>query len=368
MIAEAPRITFVSSHATLGGSELYLERLVAGLGPDWVREVVLLQEGPFADRLREQGVPVRVLATGRRWGLLTGALRLARALRQTRPALVHANGIKAALVAVLATRAVRVPIVWVKHDFSWDGRLTRLVARGCREIVGVSGAVLDGLPPRLRARAVVIPTGIPEPVVDRDSARALVQELAGGAPVVALVGRLDPGKGQLELVEAAPHVLARLPEARFLLVGGADPNHPAYAEQVRRRAAELGLETAVTLSGHRPDAAAVIAGCDVIALPSSADPRGFGAEGFGLVGVEAMASGTPVVGYAAGALPEVLGDGALLVAVRDRDALAGALLDVLTRPELAAELSGRGSERYRARYRFPPMIEAMRERYLAAAR
>jgi glycosyltransferase involved in cell wall biosynthesis len=361
----APRITFVSSHATLGGSELYLERLVAGLGPDWVCEVVLLQEGLFADRLREQGLPVRVLSTGRRWGLLAGALGLARTLRKTRPAVVHANGVKAALVAVLATRVVRVPVVWVKHDFSWDGHLTHIVARGCRKVIGVSEGVLESMPPR--ARVIVIPTGVPQPAVDRDRARALVQELAGGEPVVALIGRLDPGKGQLELVAAAPRVLARLPGARFLLVGGADPNHAAYSERVRRRTADLGLDGVVTLTGHRHDADVLIAGCDAIALPSSADRRGFGAEGFGLVGVEALASGTPVVGYATGALPEVLGDGALLVASRDRVALADALLDVLSRPELAEELRGRGRERYRARYRFATMVEAMREQYRAAA-
>src|SRR5262245_35871222 len=96
-------VVFVSSHAGEGGSERYLEALVGHLGPAWVRAVVVLDEGPFVDRLRAAGVTVEVVPTGRRAGIASGAVRLRAVLRRLEPAVVHANGVKAALVSGLAT-------------------------------------------------------------------------------------------------------------------------------------------------------------------------------------------------------------------------------------------------------------------------
>jgi glycosyltransferase involved in cell wall biosynthesis len=75
------------------------------------------------------------------------------------------------------------------------------------------------------------------------------------------------------------------------------------------------------------------------------DASGMGAEGFGLVAVEAMAVGTPVVAFAAGALPEVLGDCGVLVPVGDVAALAGAVSEILTDDLRSAELARCGRER-----------------------
>src|SRR5215211_7744255 len=92
-------VVFVSSHAKTGGSERYLETIVGELGPSWAKRVVSLEAGPLADRLRAAGVPVEALPTSARpWGILRSARRLRRVLSRERPAVVHANGIKAALV------------------------------------------------------------------------------------------------------------------------------------------------------------------------------------------------------------------------------------------------------------------------------
>ena len=378
--AQPVPVTFVASHALLGGSERYLELLLEALGPGWAGRIVSLQDGIAVERLRERGHGVEVLPTGRRGGLVTGAWRLRRALmrRGDAPAVVHANGVKAALVCALGLAGTGVPVLWVKHDFSWDGALGRLIAAGCAEVVGVSAAVLEalrrgrprGLP---RPALAVVPNGIPAPQLDRDAERARVRAELGialGAPLVVLVGRLHPAKGQIELIEAAPALLAAVPDARLALVGGDDPNQPVYAARVRERVAELGLADRVSLTGHRSDATAVIAAADAVAIPSVRDERGMGREGFGLVGIEALATGTPVVGYADGALPEVLGDDALLVAPGDRAALAAALAVALGDPARAGELAERGRARFDASYRIERTAAAMAERYrgLAASR
>src|SRR5262249_38543235 len=75
-------VTFLSSHAQLGGSERYLELLLDRLGPDWVHGVVSLEDGPFVGRLRARGHPVLVLPTPARLGILPAAWRLRRLLRR----------------------------------------------------------------------------------------------------------------------------------------------------------------------------------------------------------------------------------------------------------------------------------------------
>jgi glycosyltransferase involved in cell wall biosynthesis len=359
-------VTFVISHALSGGSERYLELLLDHLEPAWVHGVVSLQDGPFVARLRASGFEVEVVETGPRLSMLPSAMRLRRLINHDPPAVVHANGVKAALVAALARP--RAPVVWVKHDFSWDGPLARLVARRCARVVGVSAAVTATFRGRLRDRVRVVHNGIPAIDRDRSMGRDAVGTLIGaGGPVVILVGRLHPAKGQLELVEAAPRVLERRPDTRFLLLGGEDPYQLDYARRVRGRIAELGLTRSVLSRPHHPDAPGVMAGCEVAVMPSVPDERGMGREGFGLVGLEAMTVGTPVVGYEGGALPEVLGDCALLVPGGDRVQLAEGIAGLLDDPERRDRMADCGRRLARERFTIDSTVAGMRDCYVEVA-
>jgi glycosyltransferase involved in cell wall biosynthesis len=355
-------VLFVSSHAKLGGAERYLEQLLRGLGAEWVNAVIALEDGPALERFRAAGARVEVIPSGRRAGIAIASIRLRHALRRHRPAVVHANGVKAALVAALS--GTRIPIVWVKHDFSWDGALVRLISLRCRTVVAVSAAVGAAIGERAR----VIHNGVDVAPVDAPAGRAAVRRLAGGeGPVVALAGRLDPVKGQTELVEALPAVRRRHPGVRALLIGEAAPAHEAVARDLVDRIAALGLDDAVTITGWREDALDLLAGVDAVVVPTMRDAKGFGREGFGLVAVEAMAVGTPVIAYADGALREVLGDCARLVAPGDRVALADAVADVLDDERERRRISECGKARALERFTVPRMLEAMRAVYREAA-
>ena len=359
-------VTFVISHALSGGSERYLELLLDHLAPAWVHGVVSLQDGPFVPRLRASGFEVEVVETGPRLSMLASALRVRRLINRDPPAVIHANGVKAALVAALARP--RAPVLWVKHDFSWDGPLAALVARRCARVVGVSAAVTETFRAGLRGRVRVVHNGIPSIERDRSMGRDAVETLiGGGGPVVILVGRIHPAKGQIELVEAAPRVLERRPDTRFLLLGSEDPYQPGYAWRVRERIAELGLTRTVLTRAHQPDAPGVMAGCEVAVMPSVPDERGMGREGFGLVGLEAMAVGTPVIGYDGGALPEVLGDCALLVPEGDRAALADAIAGLLGDPDRRERMADCGRTLARERFTIDSTIAGMRDCYVEVA-
>lgn len=362
-------VSFVSSHALGGGSERYLELLLGSLGPEWVRGIVSLQDGPFVERMRALGHTVEVIETPARAGIVLAAWRLRGALRRQAPDVVHANGVKAALAAGLATPGTGLPVLWLKHDYSWDGPLARLLAWRSRRVVAVSGAITTVFGPRLAGRVSVVPNGVPEHEREEEAGRSIVAELAGAGsgPVVLLVGRLHPAKGQLELVEAAPRVLERRPDARFLLLGDEDPTQPDYARAVRSRVGELGLAAAFCFAGHRDDPLRVMSGADLLVLPSVPDERGAGKEACPFALLEAMSVRAPVVAYAAGGIPEVLGDCGRLVAEGDRRALADALAELLEDERERERAAWCGWERVRDRHRLAGTVDAMKRHYRETA-
>lgn len=157
-----------------------------------------------------------------------------------------------------------------------------------------------------------------------------------GAPehglCVGCVGRLRRLKGQDLLLEAFARLVAARPDALLVLVGDG-PLEP----ELRRRTAELGLADRVVFAGYRPDARAVMAACDVVALPSRH-------EAFGWVLAEAMAEGAAVVGLEAGGIPEVVTHGVtgLLTPPEDVEALGAALVKLATDEALRRDLAQAG--------------------------
>jgi glycosyltransferase involved in cell wall biosynthesis len=365
-VSGAVPVTFVSSHAHLGGEEGYLATLLEELGPDWIHEVVLLDEGPFVERLRAQGYPLHVLPTSRRAGIAVSAWRLRRHFARTRPQLVHANGIKAALVAALAGRA---PLLWLKHDFSWDGKLARFIGRRSRLVVGVSGAVTETFEGS-GVEAKVVHTGIRNIHADRGAGRRRLLEALGTpepTAVAAIAARVDPTKGHDEVLSVLPEILERLPGFRLAIMGAEHAPHLEHASGLRRHVAEQGLREAVTFLGYRDDAVELISGCDAILIPSTVDERGRGREGFPLTALEAMAVGTPVIGYDHGGLPELVGDCGVLVPPGDRASLRDAILEVMRDESMRSRLARCGPERVATRFTLPRFVEEMKERYREAA-
>ncbi len=364
------RVAFVSSHAQLGGSERYLELLLDQIGPEWVQRVMSLADGPFVARLRSCGHDVELLETPARLGMLPAAWRLRRRLLSRPPDVVHANGVKAALLAGHALLGTGIPVLWIKHDLYWDGPLARVVAARCRRVISVSSAAALTFGGRLGDRLAIVPNALPPLALEAGAGRELALELAGApnAEVVALVGRLHRAKGQHEAVELAAELHPARPRLRWLLVGDEDRYQPWDAAALHARVEELGLHEVVRFTGYREDVLEVLSGCDAAIVPSGPDERGMGREGFGLAALEAMAVGTPVVGYADGGLPEVLGPCGLLAPAGDRRALGEALVRVLEESGLGERLAACARARVAERFRLSTLVATMRRHYAESAR
>lgn len=175
-----------------------------------------------------------------------------------------------------------------------------------------------------------------------------------GPPTVLVLGRLDAGryKGHRELIECWPRVIAAVPEARLLIVGGGSD-----LEGVRSLAAQSPAAASVEIAGFVPEERieAVWRRAHVFAMPS----RG---EGFGLVYIEAMRRGLPVIASVHDAAPEVNLEGITGYNVDlDRpDALPQRLIALLGNPDLARRLGQAGQARWTEHFRYSAFAKRFR--------
>lgn len=265
--------------------------------------------------------------------------RLVGLLRAQRFDLLHSHMFGSNLWGSLLGTAFRIPAIVVQeHGWSFEGAARawvdgHVIGRLADRFVAVSRAdgdrmvSVEGIAPD---KVVVIPNAyIPSATAsDTDVRREL--GLGPDTPLIAIAAVLRPEKRLDLLLRAHARVLAALPAAR-LVIAGEGP----CRETLEHEAGSLGITGAVHFLGRRSDVDSILRAADVAALSSDR-------EGSPLLMFECMANGTPLVATAVGGIPEVIDPGrtGILVPRRDPDALAGALLRLLTHPDERAALAG----------------------------
>jgi glycosyltransferase involved in cell wall biosynthesis len=195
---------------------------------------------------------------------------------------------------------------------------------------------------------VVLPYGIDSDTFQPDSELRVglrkEYEISDRQVVFGMVGRLDPGKGQGVFLEA----LSDFDDDRILgvLIGEETRGEPGYRKELEARVAALGLGNRVKFLGYIDDPNGCYPMLDVLVMPSRK-------ETFGLVLIEAMSFGLPVIATNAGGVPEIVIDGktGILVPPGDARALAGAMRTLFEDNELRQEMGHRGRERAIQHYR-----------------
>lgn len=360
------KILYVQPNAEIGGSDIALLRTIEALPRDRYEPVVVTPaKGPFDAAFAAAGarlliVPMQPLRTlpsaryqlaylARFWPTV---FRLRAAIRAERPALVHTNSLYC-LYGGWAAKLAGADHLW--HVREIPPQAPVLTAAYVRMVFALSRRVVF-MTEDMRRRFGPLALASPKSKLLYDALdlkswsaspdRAELRREIGAppdAPVISFVGRLDPWKGAHVFVEAAIRLAAQWPQARFLICGGPPDGFEAYAETLRARVRDAGVGSAVRFLGFRPAGAPIarlMAGSDVI-CHCSVNP-----EPFGLVVIEAMALGVPVVAAAAGGPLEIVTDhvDGRLTPPGDPAALAEAVGALLAAPDAAARL-GREAKR-----------------------
>jgi glycosyltransferase involved in cell wall biosynthesis/phosphoheptose isomerase len=288
------------------------------------------------------------------------AQALVRAWSADTPDVVHAHFWMSGHAALLAAREVPVPVIQTFHalgvvkrryqgdkDTSPDERfgIERDLVRRADEIVATcTDEVFELL--RLgasRHRLTVVPCGVDLGLFGPDGPREATAE---GRRRLLCVGRLVERKGIGNVIEA----LAELPEAELVVAGGppaAELDHDPDVQRLRGVAERCGVADRVELRGRveRPDLPALLRSADAVVCAPWYEP-------FGIVPLEAMACGVPVVASAVGGMIDTVVDGVtgVHVAPRDPERLAAALRGLLAQPERRAAIGRAGVRRARRLY------------------
>lgn len=328
-----------------------------------------LSAGSAVQRLRGLGVAVDVLDA---LDDEVAVRELAAWLRREEIDLVHAHMYRAEVLGTRAAVAAGVPVITATvhssrvrapEDVALLASLTPMMDRLIVPSAAIEHKVrCEG---RDGARFAVIPNGVDLSRFAAPTPPSTLRDEFGippEAPLVGVVARLEPEKGHRFLVEAWPHVLARVPDAWLVLVG-----EGSESDALRAQADALGWSVAsrVVLTGRREDISALTADLAVAALPSLREAQGISI-------LEAMARRRPVVASAVGGIPEVITSGVdgLLVPPADPTVLADALVALLEDPGERERLGEAGYRTVRDRFSIDAQvrrIEAVYDEDLARA-
>ncbi len=319
------RLVFTSHTGRVSGAERVLLGILRGLDRERYEPfVVCPEDGGLHTAVVAEGIsylpipslrarftwnPVRLL--GYVFSIAQSMLLVRRRILDLDPDLVHANSPRAGIVATLATAGTSKTVVWHVHDIlprhpvSVVVRLLAYLSRRT-QVIAVSDATAEAFSSRLpfKNRIQTIHNGVDLSCFPRKQPGDVEFKRRLGIPegsfLVCAVGQICARKGLMELSQAFAQSYASTPSMHLAIVGKVVFEHEKpYGEQLLAYVTRTKISSRVHFAGEVRDAAAVLRGADLLVLNSLEEP-------FGLVLVEAMASGTPVLASRVGGIPEIV--------------------------------------------------------------
>lgn len=247
--------------------------------------------------------------------------------------------------AYLAAHATHTPLIVTEHDPFELGTIKEWMKKKLNthvaKIIAISEAnkkLLTTLYPSLKSRITLIHNGIDTTwfssqlislsETEKQQLRTQIFQAKPEDTVITCVAELHPRKGQEYLIKAAPLIQKKFPHIRIILVGKGNDH-----DRLQKLITQLDLTEIVLLIGHRNDVPYILAASDIFVLPSLK-------EAFGLVLLEAMTAGLPIVATRSGGVPDIIQEGknGILIEPENEKALSKAIIELLTNKTLKEKM------------------------------
>jgi len=315
--------------------------------------VVFFESGPLVEKVQAMGIEAQVLSTGRlrhAHRFLTAIWHLVSMIQKERIDIVLSWSAKPHLYGGPAAFFTNTPAVWYQLGYpvgrhrSWIDHVATLIP--ARVIITLSESARQGQesiwpsrPTHLVYPSVRLEQFDPEQLPPPEEARRKLG-LPNDGPLIGMVGRLQEWKGMHTLVAAMPNILEQHPHAHAVIVGGSHDLEPNYPARLRQEVEARNLKNNVSLVGFQSDIPLWMQAMDVVVHASDNEP-------FGIVIVEAMALGKPVVAGDQGGPAEIISDGenGLLASFENSDALAQQILSYLNQPGFSSMVQSSAQDR-----------------------
>lgn len=370
-----PKVLFVDQYSELGGGQRILLDIVHHFSArDVCCAVALPEKGVVAATLRDSGIPVfpfevPKLSAGHKsasdvLSFLSSARSMQHALERIAldfdAQLVFCNGPRAMLPSVLACSSLDLPLIGSVH-LIFHG-LERLLLSWCfkrpcvKAVTFCSRAAADAFAALPAGKTAMVGNWV-SPAFEQSSkvmgARASFG-LRENDFAVGVVGRLSRNKGQRLLLEASAPLVRTHPNLKVVVAGGTDFEDPNEERFLRELSQELEIAEQVLFLGPVTNTVALMDCINVLVVPSLWE------EPFGLVAIEGMARGLPVIATASGGLKDILIDGETGYLVeKDAYALREALTILISDPFAAEEMGERGRQRAHSIYSAAPRLDGL---------
>lgn len=374
----ARRVLYLSHLGGLGGGEtVLLSHLLALDRNEFSPSVICGKDGRLVRELRAQHIPVEVVSfrVPYFWRGFLPRLsplfypRLFSYLRAQQIDLIHCNDFESSYYAAPLAKLLHIPLLWTCHGWwmverGWKSAFAEKLIPHIMTPTQQLEQALSEINPHLSDRITIIPFGVDTaefaPRPPEVSLRAEFG-VAEDAPLLTMLARFQAVKGHAVLLDAAPQILDAFPNARFLLVGGAEFG---TADSKRTRTAvnarvkgDARLRAAVVFAGFRRDIARILNATDVLVSPSEF-------ETYGMAILEAMACGVPVVSTNVGGPTETMVDGGTgFLVEQDADALAKGVIDLLKNPTRRKEMGQKARARVERFFSLRESAQAMQVLY-----
>ncbi|MEW6685358.1 MAG: glycosyltransferase family 4 protein [Candidatus Edwardsbacteria bacterium] len=368
------RILCLDHVSKIGGAQKSLLLLLKNINHQKYLPLTLCPgNGPLISELEMRGVscerlefekikrtvnPLSILSGT--WKFLATVLKITVLLKEKGIKLVYANSLKTAIIGGIAARLTKRSSIWHVRDFIPSGLfrplflfagyllMNRIIVNS-KAVAGIFGKKAS------KVRVVYNAQEFLKIKEDKDEIRRDLG-LDSEDLVLGWAGRIHPEKGLEYLIEAMREILDFAPKVKLLILGDASLGNESYERRLKKLSVHLKVQDRIQFLGFHRDISQIFSTFDIFVLPSLREP-------FGLVTLEAMQLGKPVIATNTGGTPEIVVDGetGLLVPPKEAKALAQAIISLLKNREFREKMGRQGKERVQRNFSLESHLRGMEE-------